>query len=49
MAWQTIVSPEHAATRLIDPRLRVFDCRYELANRGTGAGEQRPASTAGTR
>ena len=32
MAWQTIVTAELAATRLVDPRLRVFDCRYALAN-----------------
>jgi thiosulfate/3-mercaptopyruvate sulfurtransferase len=36
MAWQTIVSAELAATRLIDPRLRVFDCRYELADPDAG-------------
>ncbi|HEX5650784.1 MAG TPA: sulfurtransferase [Steroidobacteraceae bacterium] len=36
MAWATIVSAEHAATRLIDPRLRVFDCRYDLANPAAG-------------
>ena len=36
MAWATTVSAEHAATRLIDPRLRVFDCRYELANPSAG-------------
>jgi thiosulfate/3-mercaptopyruvate sulfurtransferase len=36
MAWNTIVSAEHAVTRLADPRLRVFDCRYELGNPGAG-------------
>jgi thiosulfate/3-mercaptopyruvate sulfurtransferase len=36
MAWQTTVSPEHAATRLIDPRLRVFDCRYALGDPAAG-------------
>jgi thiosulfate/3-mercaptopyruvate sulfurtransferase len=36
MAWATIVSAEHAATRLIDPRLRVFDCRYDLGNPAAG-------------
>ncbi|HET9694934.1 MAG TPA: sulfurtransferase [Steroidobacteraceae bacterium] len=36
MAWQTLVTAEHAATRLIDPRLRVFDCRYELGNPAAG-------------
>ena len=36
MAWQTIVSAEHAATRLIDPRLRVFDCRYALGDPAAG-------------
>lgn len=36
MSWQTLVSAEQAATRLIDPRLRVFDCRYDLADRAAG-------------
>ena len=36
MGWQTVVTAEHAATRLIDPRLRVFDCRYDLANPQAG-------------
>ena len=36
MAWQTLVTAEHAATRLIDPRLRVFDCRHELGNPAAG-------------
>jgi thiosulfate/3-mercaptopyruvate sulfurtransferase len=36
MAWQTIVTAEHAATRLKDPRLLVFDCRHELMNPAAG-------------
>lgn len=36
MAWQTLVTAEHAATRLQDPRLLVFDCRHELANPEAG-------------
>lgn len=36
MSWHTLVSAEHAATRLIDPRLRVFDCRYELGRPEAG-------------
>jgi thiosulfate/3-mercaptopyruvate sulfurtransferase len=36
MAWNTLVSAEHAATRLIDPRLRVFDCRHELGRPEAG-------------
>lgn len=36
MPWHTLVSAEHAATRLIDPRLRVFDCRYELGRPDAG-------------
>jgi thiosulfate/3-mercaptopyruvate sulfurtransferase len=36
MAWQTLVTAEHAATRLKDPRLRVFDCRHELGKPGAG-------------
>ena len=36
MAWSTLVSAELAATRLIDPRLRVFDCRYELGRPEAG-------------
>jgi thiosulfate/3-mercaptopyruvate sulfurtransferase len=36
MAWQTTVTPELVATRLIDPRLRVFDCRYELTDPAAG-------------
>lgn len=36
MAWQTLVTAEHAATRLIDPRLRVFDCRYQHGNPAAG-------------
>ena len=36
MAWQTLVTAEHAATRLIDPRLRVFDCRHQLGNPAAG-------------
>ena len=31
MPWQTLVSAETAAARLTDPRLRVFDCRYDLS------------------
>ena len=30
MPWQTLVSAETVAARLGDPRLLVFDCRYEL-------------------
>lgn len=36
MPWQTLVTAEHAATRLDDPRLRVFDCRYDLLNPTAG-------------
>ena len=36
MAWQTIVSAEAAAARLVDPRLRIFDCRYDLARAEAG-------------
>lgn len=36
MAWQTIVSAEVAAARLADPRLRIFDCRYDLARPDAG-------------
>ena len=36
MAWQTLVTAQQAADRLTDPRLVVFDCRYDLANPGAG-------------
>jgi thiosulfate/3-mercaptopyruvate sulfurtransferase len=36
MAWQTVVSAELAAARLVDPRLRIFDCRYDLARADAG-------------
>ena len=36
MAWHTIVSAEEAAARLADPRLRIFDCRYDLARPDAG-------------
>jgi thiosulfate/3-mercaptopyruvate sulfurtransferase len=36
MAWQTLVSAEQAAEQLGDPRLRVFDCRYELTRPEAG-------------
>lgn len=36
MAWQTIVSAEQLAARLADPRLRIFDCRYDLARPEAG-------------
>lgn len=36
MAWQTLVSAEQVAERRGDPRLLVFDCRYELARPEAG-------------
>ena len=36
MAWQTLVSAEQVAAQLGDPRLLVFDCRYELARPEAG-------------
>jgi thiosulfate/3-mercaptopyruvate sulfurtransferase len=36
MAWQTLVSAEELAGGLADPRLRLFDCRYELARPEAG-------------
>lgn len=36
MPWQTLVSAEHLAEHLTDPRLLVFDCRYELARPAAG-------------
>ena len=36
MAWQTLVSAEQVADQLGDPRLLVFDCRYELARPDAG-------------
>ncbi|HEX9207213.1 MAG TPA: sulfurtransferase [Steroidobacteraceae bacterium] len=36
MTWQAIVSAEQVAERLADPRLRTFDCRYELARPESG-------------
>jgi len=36
MAWQTLVSAEHVAEHLADPRLLVFDCRYELTRPEAG-------------
>lgn len=36
MTWRTIVSAEVAAARLVDPRLRIFDCRYDLARPEAG-------------
>jgi thiosulfate/3-mercaptopyruvate sulfurtransferase len=37
MAWQTLVSAEQAADQIGDPRLLLFDCRYELASPEAGA------------
>ena len=37
MAWQTLVSAEQVAAQLDDPRLLVFDCRYELVRPEAGA------------
>jgi thiosulfate/3-mercaptopyruvate sulfurtransferase len=36
MAWQTLVSAEQVAAHLADPRLLVFDCRYELTRPEAG-------------
>jgi thiosulfate/3-mercaptopyruvate sulfurtransferase len=36
MAWQTLVSAETAAARLADPRLLIFDCRYDLMHPEAG-------------
>jgi thiosulfate/3-mercaptopyruvate sulfurtransferase len=35
-SWHTLVSAETAAAQLDDPRLRVFDCRYDLMHPGAG-------------
>lgn len=35
--WRTLVSAEQLAGRLGDPRLRVFDCRFDLAQPAAGA------------
>jgi thiosulfate/3-mercaptopyruvate sulfurtransferase len=37
MAWQTLVSAEQAAEQIGDPRLLIFDCRYELARPEAGS------------
>jgi thiosulfate/3-mercaptopyruvate sulfurtransferase len=34
--WHTLVSAEQAAARLGDPRLRIFDCRYDLLRPDAG-------------
>lgn len=36
MAWQTLVNAEDVAEQLADPRLLLFDCRYELARPDAG-------------
>ena len=36
MSWHTLVSAEQAAAELDNTRLRVFDCRYELARPAAG-------------
>ncbi|MGI9246618.1 MAG: sulfurtransferase [Steroidobacteraceae bacterium] len=36
MPWQVIVSAEQAAARLVDPRLRIFDCRHDLSRPRAG-------------
>jgi thiosulfate/3-mercaptopyruvate sulfurtransferase len=36
MTWPMLVGPEQAAAHLADPRLRIFDCRYELARPAAG-------------
>jgi thiosulfate/3-mercaptopyruvate sulfurtransferase len=36
MAWQTLVTAEEVAEQLADPRLLVFDCRYELTRPEAG-------------
>jgi thiosulfate/3-mercaptopyruvate sulfurtransferase len=36
MAWRTVVTAEQVAEQLDDPRLLVFDCRYDLARPEAG-------------
>jgi thiosulfate/3-mercaptopyruvate sulfurtransferase len=36
MTWPILVDAGQAAARLADPRLRIFDCRYELARPAAG-------------
>jgi thiosulfate/3-mercaptopyruvate sulfurtransferase len=36
MTWPMLVSAEQVAARLADPRLRIFDCRFELARPAAG-------------
>jgi thiosulfate/3-mercaptopyruvate sulfurtransferase len=36
MAWQTLVTAEQVADQLADPRLLIFDCRYELSRPEAG-------------
>jgi thiosulfate/3-mercaptopyruvate sulfurtransferase len=36
MTWPMLIRAEQAAGRLADPRLRIFDCRYELARPAAG-------------
>ncbi len=34
--WETVVTAEHVAAHLADPRLRIFDCRHELGRPEAG-------------
>ncbi|HVN42336.1 MAG TPA: sulfurtransferase [Steroidobacteraceae bacterium] len=36
MRWQTLVAAEELAERMGDPRLRLFDCRFDLARPSAG-------------
>lgn len=47
--WQTLVDPQALAARLGDPDLRLFDCRFALADTAAGEAAWRAARLPGAR
>ncbi len=47
MSWRTLVRPEELAGRLDDPRVRVFDCRFDLMQPQAGAERYRDSHLPG--
>ena len=46
MTWRTLVTAEDLASRLDDPRLRIFDCRFDLMQPLAGAERYRDSPPA---
>jgi thiosulfate/3-mercaptopyruvate sulfurtransferase len=47
MTWRTLVTAEELAGRLDDPRLRIFDCRFDLMQPQAGAERYRDSHLPG--